>query len=101
MASSSSAWLRLACAKLEAGRCACDMLDDVGEEDLEGDLDFTGGTRCLVSVSWRDVADKAGERVLPRVEEVGPPAGDALGFILKLAYLDFVRPARAPIGRFQ
>ena len=97
MASPASAWLRVACAELEEGRCACDVLDDVVEEDL----DFTGGTRCLVSVSWRDVADKAGERVLPRVEEVGPPAGDALGFILKLAYLDFVRPARAPIGRFQ
>ena len=85
----------MACARLEEGRRACDVLDNVGE----GDLDFTGGCRCLVSGC--DVADKAGERVLPRVGEICPPAGDALGLILRLAYLDFVRPARAPIGRFQ
>ncbi len=87
----------MTCAELEEGRCACDVLDNVGEEDL--DFNFTGGTRCLVSCC--DVADKAGERVLPRVGEVCPPAGDALDFILRLAYLDFARPVRAPIGRFQ
>ena len=89
LASSSSALLlRVACGRLEEGRCACDVRYIVGE----GDLDFTGGGGFLIPVC--DVADRVGDKIRACV-------GEIFCLALRLAYFDVCRDTRAPAGLFQ